>query len=530
MSPAIASLRCTCSLMSISAAVQAAARGTLALRYLDISGSVALSDAAIAMLLGLCPRLRVLHALDSNLGPASLAALAGRAVQPTEQQEHSRQHRQAGPYGTTAAANGMASEATTQLEVGLGSLHLDVSGRTAQPGAATRHPPAAQVADSGAAAALTWPACRLLERLAIGGSSCRLKGSALRRALRCLPNLTDLGLHSCEVHAVLDPLLPLAGSKGGNKSSSKAEAIGHVLSQLSRLEVMGCDDFSPPHVAVLLQHCTSLRRLALSSKQLAADRFDRQQHGSLSGRSSSSDGGCGSSSGSDGGCGSSSGLPSLQHLAVGYGAGGTFLVHAAEQAPHLTSLTIHLGAAASDSQLAAVAASCRHLERLCLQGANVSDEGAVQSGCGTVCLCDVVCTCTCSSGMCHADANSPACTVAACAGVISVLERCPRLTSLQLCSCVGPLTDRLGTACIARRGTALRLRELHIGWGASQLTDDGLAALLHPDVAELQSLVRLVACTGHGVCLWSQNPLPRHSRRAFSQILTFSCSPVCCRC
>ncbi|PRW20598.1 F-box LRR-repeat 2 [Chlorella sorokiniana] len=60
---------------------------------------------------------------------------------------------------------------------------------------------------------------------------------------------------------------------------------------------------------------------------------------------------------------------------------------------------------------------------------------------------------------------------------------------MQLCNCVGPLTDRLGAACAARRGIARRLQELHISWGASQLSDEGLAALLHPDVARLHSLV-----------------------------------------
>lgn len=84
--------------------------------------------------------------------------------------------------------------------------------------------------------------------------------------------------------------------------------------------------------------------------------------------------------------------------------------------------------------------------------------------------------------------SSAACT-SACAGVCCVLERCPKLTSLQLCNCVGPLTDRLGATCAARRGRALRLHQLHISWGASELSDEGLAALLHTDVVWLQSLV-----------------------------------------
>ena len=349
--------------------MQVAARGTLALRYLDISGSPALSDAAIATLLGLCPRLRVLHAQDCNLGTASLAALAGREAQPTEQQQQrSGQHLQAHLPTPAAAANGMASDATSQIGTALGGLHLESSGRTAQLDATSSRPPPTQMAGSGAAAASMQPSCPLLERLVLGGSGCRIKGSALRRALRCLPKLTDLRLHGCEVHAVLDQLLPLAGStsKGGSKSSSKAEAVGHMLGQLSSLELMGCDDLAPGHVAVLLQRCTSLRRLALSSKQLAADQFDRQQHSSLGGSLDSSGG---------------SGLLSLTHLEAGWGTGGSFLVGIAQLAPCLTSLTVHVGAAVSDSQLAAVAASCRHLERLCLHNANVSDEGAREACC-----------------------------------------------------------------------------------------------------------------------------------------------------
>lgn len=380
-----------------------AAHGPLALRFLDISGSVALSDAAIATLLGLCPQLRILHALDNSLGAASLAALAGRAAQAAEQQEHGtrtsvvhgqqgrqhgEQHQEAGPrYGAAAAAEaaaiGITADPTAQAEAALGSLHLSSGGRSMR----SRAQPSE--ADCEAAASAAQPACPRLERLTIGGSGCRVKGSALRRALRCLPNLKDLRLHGCEVHAVIDPLLPSAGgnsSKGGSsKSSSKAAAIGHVLGQLSRLELMGCDDLAPAHVAVLLQHCTSLRRLALSSKQLAAEQFDRQQHSGL-GR----EGGCSKADG-DGSSSSCCCLASLTHLAVGWGAGGTFLVHAAELAPFLTSLTVHVGAAVSDDQLAAVAASCRHLERLCLQGANVSEAGARgrAPGCDFVCCCFV---------------------------------------------------------------------------------------------------------------------------------------------
>ena len=72
-----------------------------------------------------------------------------------------------------------------------------------------------------------------------------------------------------------------------------------------------------------------------------------------------------------------------------------------------------------------------------------------------------------------------------------MLERCPRLTSLQLSNCVGPLTDRLGAACSRRGPAAFRLQELHLGWATAQLSDADLAALLDPAVARLRSLVRL---------------------------------------
>lgn len=76
------------------------------------------------------------------------------------------------------------------------------------------------------------------------------------------------------------------------------------------------------------------------------------------------------------------------------------------------------------------------------------------------------------------------------AGVAAVLQSCTQLTSLQLLGCTGPLTDALGASL---RGSAprtpFRLQELRISWGAGQLTDAGLAALLHLDCAALRVLV-----------------------------------------
>lgn len=71
-----------------------------------------------------------------------------------------------------------------------------------------------------------------------------------------------------------------------------------------------------------------------------------------------------------------------------------------------------------------------------------------------------------------------------------MLQSCRQLTSLQLLGCTGPLTDALGAGLrISTPRTPFRLQELQIAWGAGQLTDAGLAALLHPDCAALRVLV-----------------------------------------
>lgn len=348
--------------------------GCPSLRFLDVSGSEGLSDIGAAALLELCPNLRVLHAAGSRIGSLALAALAGRQqrqvepeAQPGRQQRYSEQR---------LHANSSADVASEALQ----GLHLS-------PG----RPAARQGPGAAPAPAPPQPACPLLERLDLSG--CRLKGSALRRALRCLPHLVDLRLSSCRggtsgLHAVVDPLLSAegaAGSGGGGSasgSSSKAAVASGILSQLIRLECLDADDLTGRHVCALLRHCTRLRRLALSGKQLAAEQFDRQQHATDNSRPDAS------SNSSRICCGSSSGgkedvdveeqqLPSLLHLEVGWGTGGTFLLHLAQRhGGQLASLTVHAGTAASDWLLCQLAASCRHLARVCLNAANVSDAGA----------------------------------------------------------------------------------------------------------------------------------------------------------
>jgi hypothetical protein len=73
---------------------------------------------------------------------------------------------------------------------------------------------------------------------------------------------------------------------------------------------------------------------------------------------------------------SSTSLPSLTHLDVGFGAGGSLLLHLAQRhAPHLLSLTAHVGAAVADYHLQQLAAACPALMRLRLHGSTVSGEG-----------------------------------------------------------------------------------------------------------------------------------------------------------
>lgn len=199
------------------------------------------------------------------------------------------------------------------------------------------------------------PACPLLEALNLSG--CATKGSALRRALRCLPQLRSLCLNGCSgVGGLLEPLAQ-AGAAGSGAAKSCALLAG--LAALTRLEALD-SDLEGRHVPALLQRCTALRRLALSGRQLAAEGLDRRQHGE---RQQADGSGCAD-------------LPSLVCLEVGWGTGGAFLLHLAQRhCPHLAALTVHIGAELSDWHLRRLAASCPSLGRLRLRGANVSEAG-----------------------------------------------------------------------------------------------------------------------------------------------------------
>ena len=304
----------------------------------------------------------MLQAAGSNAGAAVLAALAGRQQSATEPEQGRRPRR-----GGEATADAAADE-FEELEIGGSSDQQPATGfEAAGPGQQ-----AAAASLSAPACPLSAPACPLLEHLDLSGCIA-VKGSALRRAVRCLPGLLDLCLNdSGALHALLD-LLPAVGKPG--KSSGKVAAVQAALAQLTRLEALNADNLNAQHAAALLRQCPSLRRLALGSKQLAAEHFDRQQHW-LRG---TGDNGSGGTNGRFGGDSDSAPLPSLLHLEVGWGTGGTFLQHLLR--PHLASLTAHVGAAVSDWDLRQLAASCRFLARLSLKGANVSDAG------GTACCC-----------------------------------------------------------------------------------------------------------------------------------------------
>ena len=349
------------------ACLQAATHGQLSLRFLDVNCNQGLSDASLAQLLALCPQLRVLQAAGSNAGAAVLAVLAGRQQSAAEPEQRKHQSRRQSNENTADTVI-LASEEFNQLDLSDGPSQQPAAGQQA------------------AAPLPSAPACPLLEQLDLSGC-CAIKGSALRRAVRCLPRLLDLRLNECSaLHALLD-LLPATGAAAGKagragKSSGKVAAVQTALAKLTRLEALNADNLSGQHAASLLQQCTSLRQLALSGKQLAAEQFDRQQHG----QAGSGDDGSG---GSDGDSGT---LTSLLHLEVGWGTGGTLLQHPLR--PHLVSLTAHVGAAVSDWDLRQLAASCRFLARLSLRGTNVSDAGGAACCCVALfCACPIAACC-----------------------------------------------------------------------------------------------------------------------------------------
>ena len=334
-----------------------------ALRFLDISGNQALSDGSLAALLQACPQLRVLRAAGSNAGAAALAALSGRALAEGPPAEAAQQ----------ATESSQLPRRSNQHAEPCKPAHSRHSLPSSSGGADAA---AAALAGLHVAAPRSQPACLQLEALDLGG--CRgCKGTALRRTLRHLPCLRDLRVSGGPLHSLLDPLLPLmdggssqaSGSRAGSSSSSsrrsagsagssagdggggKTAALAASLGRLTRLEALDCPSVTSAQAVALLRACTSLRRLALSSQQLAGERFEQRP---LPGGPP---------------------LPALAHLEVGWGTGSAFLAQLAGGSPHLVSLTTHLGASVSDWQLQAVADSCRHLAQLSLHGSNVSDEG-----------------------------------------------------------------------------------------------------------------------------------------------------------
>lgn len=334
----------------------------LRLRLLDISSACQLSDLVAAQLLCTCPQLRVLHAAGcSQLGPTLLAALAGRVhkqdtdwAEQVVQQHACRRHERGHECANSDSdpqqcdAGSANHEASMAAARGLLGHWLCDAAALRAARAAALHPGAAPFAQ---------PACPLLEALDL--SECATRGSALRRALRCLPHLRSLALNGCSgVGGLLEPLLA-AGDGAGSSQAARVGALLAGLAALTRLEALD-SDMQGRHVQALLGHCTALRRLALSGRQLAAEGFDRQQHDTRL-RSAGSSGDV---------------LPSLVWLEVGWGTGGTFLLHLVQRhCPHLAALAVHVGAAASDWHLERLVASCPHLGRLCLRGTNVSETG-----------------------------------------------------------------------------------------------------------------------------------------------------------
>lgn len=450
----------------------------LALRCLDISGSTAFPDADLARLLRACPQLEVLRAARTQFGPECLAALCGRPAAagssgPAAQHQQEQQGR-SWPRPSCCAR-----------------LHtLDIS-----------H-------------------CLLLVA-GPGGDSC---GALLPRALCHLSSLVDLRLNGVSAVAA-GPLFEaperLAAASG---SSGAAATLARVLGQLTRLELLetaaDCQAGDPRwpkpgapastrgsnssggglawrHVEALVRHCTALRRLALSSWQLAA------AQGAAAGPLGRYSSNLLSPTGPEAGGAAEQGqgqLPSLLHLEVGWGAGGAMLWHLLRASPYLASLRVHAGAVVSDWHLEQLAQRCRYLARLELRAANVTEQGGgggqgwgmlegswarIERGArASQCPCLL-----CINRLRHAWLSlqaAPCCP----AGVACVLAACSQLTSLRLHSCVGALTDGVAlTPPLPSWAPAFKIQELCLSGSACALLSDwGVDALLAPSFAALRCL------------------------------------------
>ena len=417
----------------------------LSLRVLDVSGSLALSDTSLAQLLALCPHLTILRAAGTNFGPACLSVLCGRAApqaaepaasQPRspEQQPHLGQRQSSAASGSSNSA--AACDAFCNSRAHTQRVQVQQAQRAERRPAfapAERQQQPEQQQQAGPPLRPLFPSLYTLDASHCPAlSSGEGGGTLLPRALCHCTSLVDLRLNGAAGAGLIFEAAARLGAARG--SGSAAAALLGVLGQLTRLELLdagGCwaaaslgaagkrssrkalpassgsgsgAGLSWQHVDAMLRLCTSLRHLALSSQQLAAQLAEAGrlgQYGTLP------EGGPGSSaSGSHQGAapggqercghpqdgmqqggeqqaeeGPPASRPSLLRLAVGWGTGGGLLCHLLRSSPYLASLTVHAGADLGDWHLRLLAAGCRHLAALELRGANVTEQGGPARWC-----------------------------------------------------------------------------------------------------------------------------------------------------
>ena len=196
------------------------------------------------------------------------------------------------------------------------------------------------------------------------------------RPAPALQHLEELDVSCCQV-ALADLLLAvghlhsLTSLRACSLSAASTAPVCGLAGRLAELSLLDADTLSSEEAATLLQACSSLRRLALSGRRLAAEGFHRQPHAEWP-------------------------VPCLTHLEVGWGTGGLYLAAAIARCPGLASLTTHVGAEVSDWHLEqlAGATSCHTLQELSLAAANITDTGITAwcvgcTGCARVfgCIC-----------------------------------------------------------------------------------------------------------------------------------------------
>lgn len=457
----------------------ASACNTLALRCLDVTGNRTLGDESLGQLLGCLPHLRVLRAVSSNFGQACLAALCGRAEpapQAAQQPPGGVRGAPSAAGGTNRGSRDSSGHHSTVGQLPGTYTPAYTAGATAprqhgqQPAAASR---SAAVAEA-SAACFCHPKLHVLD---LGHSRQLSSCPGLLPYMLCHQTaLRDLRLSGViGAGVILEAAQQLDG--GSDDGAGAAAALLRVLGQLTRLDLLAVDSSLAPGAGIrgsrvaakgdsrhsrgsldcrqavdlkptaerqragahgtsgsggrgssiglswtgmeqLVQHCTSLRSLAVSSRQLAAQqssagrlgRYDpslprllptaeqrgqgdgaEEREGSIRfGWAENFRAGAGPAAPGEGGgdcaaavpavaaapAGSDApGLPSLLDLEVGWGTGGAFLWRVLLASPFLRSLTVHAGAAVGDWHLEQLAVSCPYLCRLELRGANVSDAG-----------------------------------------------------------------------------------------------------------------------------------------------------------